>query len=116
MCVSDKLARALFGELFDKNFEQYKESLSKVAGIDTDPYGKARSALAQLSDTHRSDVFEFFKVIIADSASVVLGTLDGVHFPDNFEGDLVLTCDGEIIQGDLMDTFVSSAQDIGVYG
>ncbi|MNI92986.1 hypothetical protein D3C73_1508660 [compost metagenome] len=61
-------------------------------------------------------MFAFFNVIIADSASVVLGTLDGVHFPDDLDGDFIVSCDGEEIQGDLMDIFIERAQEKNIYG
>lgn len=53
---------------------------------------------------------------MADSASVILGTLDGVHFPDDLDGDFIVTCDGDEIQGDLMDLFIEKAQDNNIYG
>ncbi|PVZ56497.1 hypothetical protein C9422_18405 [Pseudomonas sp. B1(2018)] len=106
----EKFVAAIFDELFKKNIEQYKESLSKPVNNDGDPYAKARNALAKLGDDERSDVFNFFRVIVADSASVVFGTLDGVHFPDGINGDFLVTCDGEEIQGDLLDIFIEKAQ------
>lgn len=116
MNSDQKFVRAIFNELFEKNAEQYKESLSKSVNSDSDPYAKARNALAALSDDERADVFAFFDVIIADSASVVLGTLDGVHFPDDIDGDFVVAYDGEEIQGDLMDIFIEKAQEKNIYG
>jgi hypothetical protein len=116
MNLDEKFVRAVFDELFDKNLDQYKASLNKPRNTDTDPYAKARNALAKLDDSDRRDVLNFLAVVIADSASVILGTLDGVHYPDNLEGDFVVSCDGEDIQGDLMDGFIEKAQDRGVYG
>ncbi|PBP73669.1 hypothetical protein ACTACM_19310 [Pseudomonas fragariae (ex Marin et al. 2024)] len=106
---------AIYDELFEKNFDQYKTALNKPIDNGKDPYARARNALASLSETERSDVINFFRVVIADSASVILGTLDGVHFPDNLEGDFQLSCEGKNIQGDLMDIFIEKAQDAGVY-
>jgi 3D (Asp-Asp-Asp) domain-containing protein len=116
MKPDQRFVSAVFIELFTKNFEQYKESLSKPLNSDNYPYAKARNALATLSDDDRANVFAFFNVIIADSASVVLGTLDGVHFPDGIDGDLVVTCEGEEIQGDLIDIFIEKTQEENVYG
>ncbi|MGF6093139.1 hypothetical protein [Pseudomonas sp. 18173] len=116
MKSDQKFVSAIFDELFTKNLEQYKESLSKPLNNDNDPYAKTRNALATLSDDDRANVFAFFNVIIADSASVVLGTLDGVHFPDGIDGDFVVTFDGEDIQGDLLDIFIEKAQEENVYG
>lgn len=106
---------AICCELFKKNFLQYKESLQKPVNGDKDSYARARNSLALLSDSQRVDVIDFFKVIIADSASVLLGILDGVHFPDDLEGDFILSMDGEEIQGDLQDLFIEKAQEEGVY-
>lgn len=72
--------------------------------------------MATLSDHDRSNIVAFFSVIIADSISVVLGTLDGVHFPDGIDGDFVVTCDGEETQNDLVDIFIEKPQEINVYG
>jgi len=116
MRVDNKVVVALFHELLDKNFEYYRESLSRVANNDGDPFAKAREALAQLSEPDRANIIDFFKVIIADSASVVLGTLDGVHFPGELEGDFTVLYDGVEIQGDLMDIFVGKAQQENIYG
>jgi len=116
MRADEKFVVAIFDELFTGNIEQYKESLNDPVNNCSDPYAKVRNALAKLSDDERSDVFNFFKVIVADSASVVLGTLDGVHFPDGIKGDFLVTCDGEEIQGDLLDIFIEKAQSENVYG
>ncbi|WP_339502207.1 hypothetical protein [Pseudomonas silesiensis] len=116
MRSDQKFVTAIFNELFDKNLQQYVESLSKPFNNDSDPYAKARNALAALSDEAKADVFAFFKVIIADSASVILGALDGVHFPDDIDGEFVVAYDGEEVQGDLMDIFIEKAQENSVYG
>jgi hypothetical protein len=116
MKSDQKFVTAIFNELFDKNLEQYVESLSKPLNNDSDPYAKARNALATLSDDAKVDMFAFFKVVIADSASVILGALDGVHFPDDIDGDFVVAYDGEEIQGDLMDIFIEKAQEKNIYG
>lgn len=116
MQIDNKVVMALFNELLDKNFEHYRESLSRVANSDGDAYAKAREALAKLSEPDRANIIDFLKIIIADSASVVLGTLDGVHFPGELEGDFTVLYDGAEIQGDLMDIFIGKAQQENIYG
>ncbi|MEN4748815.1 hypothetical protein ABEH28_03400 [Pseudomonas sp. Ps21-P2] len=116
MSRDNEFVNAIFDELFNKNFEQYARSLNKAINSDTDSYAKARNALSKLNESERADVLSFFKVVIADSASVILGTLDGVHFPDNVSGDFSLSYEGEEIQGDLQDLFIEKAQDLNVYG
>ncbi|MNW22674.1 hypothetical protein D3C71_2243080 [compost metagenome] len=54
-------------------------------------------------------------MVIADSASVVLGALDGVHFPGDLEADFVVSMDGKEIQGDLQDMFLGKVQENGAY-
>lgn len=68
-----------------------------------------------MDDTKKQDVINFLKIVITDSVSVILGTLDGVHYPDDIEGDFVLSVDGDEIQGDLQDLFFDRAQEDGVY-
>lgn len=116
MGVDQKFIEAIFEELLEKNFNQYSAFLSKPVNSDNDPYGKARAALAKLSDADKFEVINFLKLVIADTGSVIFGTIDGVHFPDNIDGDFSLTYDGDSIQGDLMDIFIEKAQEQGVYG
>jgi hypothetical protein len=98
------------------SIEQYARSLSKATNDEKDSYAKARNALSKLNDTERADVLGFLKVVIADSASVILGALDGVHFLDDVSGDLSLSYEGGEIQGDLQDLFIEKAQNLNVYG
>ena len=106
---------AVFSELFEENFPQYRDSLTRPINEGHDSYARARNALAVLSSAQRRDVVDFLRVVIADSASVILGTLDGVHFPGDLEGECVVSLDGEAIQGDLQDMFIQKAQDQGIY-
>ncbi len=115
MSSDQDFVQAIYDDLFKYNFNQYQVALNSPPDNGTDLYARARNALASLNDAQRSDVINFLKVVISDSASVILGTLDGVHFPDNLAGDFLLSCDGKEIQGDLMDAFIGKAQDDGVY-
>ncbi|WP_445672192.1 hypothetical protein [Pseudomonas inefficax] len=110
-----KFVDAIFIELFEKKLSQYKESLTKPVNNNKDSFARARNAIALLDDSQKLDVINFLKVVIADSVSVVLGTLDGVHFPDDLEGDFAVSFDGEEIQGDLQDIFIEKAQEAGAY-
>ena len=115
MSSDQDFVQAIYDELFKDNFNRYQEALNSPPDNGTDLYARARNALTSLNDAQRSDVINFLKVAISDSACVILGTLDGVHFPDNLEGDFLLSCDGKEIQGSLMDAFIGKAQDDGVY-
>lgn len=113
MSLDENFVNALYDELFEENFNRYKEILNQPVDHGKDSFARARNALALLDETERSQVIDFLKVVMFDSASMILGTLDGVHFPDNLEGDFLLLCDGKEIQGSLADIFVGKAQDAG---
>lgn len=115
MTSDEKFVQAIFNELFSKNFTQYSTSLNKPVNADTDSYARARNALAKLGGNDRADVINFCKVVIADSASVILGTLDGVHFPNDLDGDFLLMYKGDEIQGELQDIFIEKAQNDNLY-
>lgn len=110
-----EFVNALFNEIFKKNYEQYAQSLDKAMTGGIDPYAKARDALNRLNESERADVLSFLKVVIADTASVLLGTLDGVCFPDDISGDFALSFEGEEILGDLQDLFIEKVQSLNVY-
>ncbi|MFK3725267.1 hypothetical protein ACI2KE_15675 [Pseudomonas monteilii] len=102
---------AIYFELFKENFAYYKERLALPSNENDDPYNLARKAMASLSESQKMDIINFLKVVITDSVSVLLGTIDGVHFPDELDGDFVLSVGGEEIQGDLQDIFIGKTQD-----
>lgn len=115
MNLNEKVVNAIFKELFEDNSERYKQSLSKPVSNDTDTYGKARKALANLSLAERECIFKFIDLAIADSASVILSTLDGTHCPDNIDGDFIVTYKDDEIQGSLQDIFIEKAENKGIY-
>lgn len=112
----EKFINAISSELFGEHFSQYKDWLTRPADDHVDPYGLARNAMISLSDAQKMDIINFMKVVIADSASAIFGALDGVHFPNDLEGDFALVLDGEEIQGDLQSLFIDKAQQEGAYG
>lgn len=116
MSRDSDFVNALFNELFEKNYQQHAHSLSQPMNGDTDPYAKARNALRRLSEPERADVLGFLKMVIADTALVLLGTLDGVYFPDDISGDFALSLDGGENQGNLQDLFIEKVQVLNVYG
>lgn len=115
MNLDEQVVNAIFKELFDDNSVRYKKSLKKSVNNDTDVYAKARNALAKLSDADKDDVLKFIDVVIADSASVILGTLDGSHYPDTIDGDFIVTYKDDEIQGSLQDLFIEKVENKGIY-
>lgn len=116
MNLDEQVISSIFEELLEENASTYKKELSKPADSKIDVYARARRALAKLSTSERDDVFRIFDIIIADSASVILGTVDGTHFPRNINEDFILKYNDKEIQGSLQDIFIEKAEEKGVYG
>lgn len=115
MNLDEQVVNAIFKELFEENSIRYRQSLKKIVNSDTDVYAKARNALAKLNDTDKDNVLKFIDMAIADSASVILGMLDGTHYPDDIDGDFIVTYKDYEIQGSLQDLFIEKAEDKGIY-
>ncbi|SOQ12695.1 hypothetical protein [Pseudomonas syringae group genomosp. 3] len=75
MSLDENFVNAIYDELFEENFNRYKEILNQPIDHGKDSFARARNALALLDETERSQVINFFKVIMFDSASVVLGSV-----------------------------------------
>ncbi|EMD9248482.1 hypothetical protein VWW32_003063 [Cronobacter dublinensis] len=115
MKLDQKVVDSIFRELLEDNSARYRQLLDKPANNDDDTYSRARNALAKLNEKDKEYVFAFIDLAIADSASVIFGTLDGTHFPDGIEDDFIVTYKSEEIQGSLQDIFIEKAEDKGVY-
>jgi len=66
--------------------------------------------LSKLSPHERDHVFRVIGIVILDTASAILGTLDGTHFPGPLSRDFIATFDNEVNQGDLLDVLNKNAQ------
>ncbi|MBK3476432.1 MULTISPECIES: hypothetical protein [Pseudomonas] len=115
MNLDEQVISAIFEELFEDNSSNYKRELSKPVDSNADLYSRVRCALAKLSVSERDDIFRIFDIIVADSASVIFGTLDGTHFPNNINEDFTLKYNNKEIQGNLQDIFIEKAEVKGVY-
>ena len=111
MNLDEQMISSIFEELLEDNSSNYKRELSKPVDSKPDLYSRVRCALAKLSASEREDIFRIF----ADSASVIFGTLDGTHFPNNIDEDFILKYNNKEIQGNLQDIFIEKAEVKGVY-
>jgi hypothetical protein len=115
--TAESVVDAIFHELLEENASSYRRILSMPMDDDgTTAYPEVRQALGKLSPRERDHIFRIMEVIIADTASVILGTLDGTHYPGHLDGDFIVTFDNEAIQGDLQDIFIEKAEEKGIYG
>ncbi|AYH47464.1 hypothetical protein B6N31_07075 [Dickeya fangzhongdai] len=115
MSGNEKFVDSIFNETLEDNFLRYKNSLTKAPDEGVYVYAKARRALSSLSDEDKEAIFDFFKITITDTASLILGTIDGSHFPPGIDDDFKLIYGDEEIQGDLQDLFIEKAEDKGIY-
>ncbi|ASY78240.1 hypothetical protein [Pectobacterium polaris] len=115
MLSNEKFVDSIFNEILEGNFVRYKNALSKVPDEGVDVYAKARRVLSQLSDEDKENIFNFFKITITDTASIILGTIDGSHFSPGIDNDFKLVYGDEEIQGELQDLFIEKAEDKGIY-
>ncbi|WP_340609761.1 hypothetical protein [Xenorhabdus bharatensis] len=112
----EKVVESIFNELFDDNFKNYKDNLTNSSDSNrVGVYSKAKRALSKLDNEDQVAIFNFFKVIMSDTASTIFGTIDGSHFPPNIDGDFTLLYENEEIQGGLQDLFIEKAEDRDIY-
>ncbi|KXC01441.1 hypothetical protein HMPREF3203_01033 [Proteus mirabilis] len=114
----DKLVvTSLATELLDDVFISYKKNLTDLSKKNNsgDPYSKIRNALAKLSNEEQVSIFNFIRLAMVDTSSVIFGTLDGSHFPPNIDGDFIVSYNGDEIQGSLQDELISIAEEKGIY-
>ncbi len=114
----DKLVvTSLATELLDDVFISYKKKLTDLSKKNNsgDPYSKMRNALAKLSNEEQVSIFNFIRLAMVDTSSVIFGTLDGSHFPPNIDGDFIVSYNGDEIQGSLQDELISIAEEKGIY-
>lgn len=114
----DKLVvTSLATELLDDVFISYKKNLTDLSKKNNsgDPYSKMRNALAKLSNEEQVSIFNFIRLAMVDTSSVIFGTLDGSHFPPNIDGDFIVSYNGDEIQGSLQDELISIVEEKGIY-
>lgn len=114
----DKLVvTSLATELLEDVFISYKKNLTDLSKKNNsgDPYSKMRNALAKLSNEEQVSIFNFIRLAMVDTSSVIFGTLDGSHFPPNIDGDFIVSYNGDEIQGSLQDELISIAEEKGIY-
>ncbi|MFT8212365.1 MAG: hypothetical protein ACMZI0_20645 [Symbiopectobacterium sp.] len=115
MSSNEKIVNAIFNEILEDNFIRYKNILNKEPDEGVDIYAKARKVLSLLSDEDKEVVFDFFRITITDTASIILGTIDGSHFPAGIDNDFKLIYGDEEVKGELQDIFIEKAEGKGIY-
>ena len=115
MSNAEDFVGAVFRAIFDQGIPRYRKTLNAPPDTGLDVCARTRNALAILSHEEREDVLGFISLAMADAVSIVFGTLDGTHFPDGLAGDFVVSRDGEVISGELQDSFLERVEEKGIY-
>lgn len=117
MKKDELVVTSLTSEILDDVFMSYKKNLTDLSkeNDNGDPYSKMRNSLAKLSSEDQISVFNFIRLTMVDTSSVIFGTLDGSHFPPNIDGDFTVSYNGDEIQGSLQDELISIAEEKGIY-
>ncbi|HHZ8503887.1 TPA: hypothetical protein ACWL6U_001355 [Morganella morganii] len=117
MKKDELVVTSLASEILDDVFMSYKKNLTDLSkkNDNGDPYSKMRNSLAKLSSEDQVSVFNFIRLAMIDTSSVIFGTLDGSHFPPNIDGDFTVLYNGDEIQGSLQNKLISIAEEKGIY-
>ncbi|RQW70352.1 hypothetical protein EBB56_13495 [Halomonas sp. YLB-10] len=113
-----QVVESILSELLEDVFESYRSRLSNSSVVNkdqNDPYSRARQALNKMSTEERQAIFNFIKLAMVDTSSLIFGTIDGSHFPKNIDGDFSLEYKKDEIQGSLQDALIAKAEELGVY-
>lgn len=110
--MQDKIiSEALYDELMNSVLQYYIDTLYKNSEKSSDLYGKMRDVLSVLNNEQKDIIFQFIRHAMIDTASTILGTIDGTTFPKNADGVYTLKYDGKEIQGCLQDYFLAKVED-----
>ena len=110
--MKDKaISEAIYNALIHQNLAHYQQSLRNQ---DMSDAGTAYDALRKIFNTldgnQQSAMMNLLKIVIIDTASTILGAIDGTTFLAGADGDYALIYEGAEIQGCLQDYFLAKAE------
>lgn len=113
MKKDEKIIVEIYKEIFEDNFHQYSKRLNRqsIENNKDDTFSQVNKVFISLSEKEKNAIMNMIKIVISDTASTILGTLDGTHMVDNIDKDFQLIYDNEEIQGDLQDLFLALVED-----
>ncbi|MBF0751753.1 MULTISPECIES: hypothetical protein [unclassified Pasteurella] len=110
--MQDKIiSEAIYDDLMSSVLQYYIDTLDKKSEKSSDLYGKMREIMSNLNNEQKNIIFKFIRNTIIDTASTILGTIDGTTFPKNADGIYILKYENQEIQGCLQDYFLAKAED-----
>jgi hypothetical protein len=110
--IADSWGRVLFKEQVDR-FEGILAG-QNPAELATD-FAAAARIFQKLDAAERSALMTLLKIVIADTASIVLGSLDGSTTIEGIDEEFSVTYGGNDVTGELQDGFLAWIEDSGVF-
>lgn len=98
--------------VIEENLKIYKELFQETpASRALDPYWKDALTLFEKLDVEQRVIFfEVIRQVAVDTASNILGIVDGVNSISSASGVYELRCDGGVISGDLQSAFLAEEE------
>ncbi|MBI0471675.1 hypothetical protein EXT68_17235 [Pectobacterium parmentieri] len=115
MKKDEQFVDGIFKEIFNDNLPHYEKTINENKTNGNDAYRKISITLSSLDEEEKKSVFDFFKIVSIDTASLILGAIDGTHFPPGIDNDFKLISDEDEIQGDLQDIFLGAVEEKGIF-
>jgi hypothetical protein len=116
MTTAESIAESWGRVLFKEQIDRLEEILTgRNPGELANDFAAAARIFQKLDAAQRSALMTLLKVVIADTASIVLGSLDGSTTIDGIEKEFSVTYGGNDVRGELQDGFLAWIEDSGVF-
>ncbi|NRD71844.1 hypothetical protein HQQ94_00985 [Shewanella sp. VB17] len=107
MTKSEMVTNEIFTELIDCYIEQRKNDLDGLDAVKTkEMYGGFISFYQSCGPEEKKGIMSFIETIVTDTASTILGGLDGSTDLGALTEEFTVLYEGEEIQGSLQDDFL----------
>lgn len=112
--ILEPICEAWCKTLLKESVEKYDEMLLQGDPRQMLPEFSGGAAVFQsLGREHQLALLELFKVVAVDTASQLLGNLDGSSYIEGVEGDFSVQYEGDDVTGYLQECFLGKVEDCG---
>ena len=110
--MKDKaISEAIYNALIQNNMQYYKHHLlNQEIGDTGTTYDAVRKIVQPLDGPQKNAIIGLIKTVMLDTASTLLGAIDGTTLLAGADGDYTLLYEGEAAQGGLQDYFLAQAK------
>lgn len=101
--VSNEIHRELFDGYIEEQVDELNNAdIEQLDSVYVPFYDFYRSS----SEEERNNIIEYIREIVADTASIILGGIDGVDSVGELSDSFELKYDGQIVSGALQENFL----------